>query len=149
MASDDKRLDNFWFMMQALAAGRVVEHSEEYTFRAITREYAMKFNERLSDVRRMDFKGVLLEVLEARLDKLPRADLMEFVRDLLSDDDAERKAAEERMRRYEEQEKERLAKQTSRKAKRKKQKIVTLASPPADPVPVVTRRYDMGDPDKE
>ena len=90
------RVDNFWYMMQVLAAGRTLEGGDEWAFRKITREYAEKFNERLSDVRKMPFQDVLIEVLESRLDGVKRSDLLEFVRELMSDQGSEERARAER-----------------------------------------------------
>jgi len=152
MASNpEEKLNNFWYMMQVLAAGRTAEGSDEWAYRRITREYAQKFNEPLAKVRTMPFQDVLLEVLEARLDNVKRSDLMEFVRDLTTDGDLDAKKAEERLKRYEEEEKERLARVKTRKPKHKKQKIsfAGTAAPKSELIPQIQKTYSMGDPDKE
>lgn len=147
----EEKINNYWFMMQILAAGRSLAGDDEYAFRRITREYSEKYNTPLAEVRKMPFNAVLGEVLEGRLDTMSRKNLMNFIKELLSDGSSEAKALEERMRKYEEEEKTRLETAKTRKPKRKKQKIVFSGTSEAAPqvVPQIQKTYSMGDPDKE
>lgn len=149
-SSPEQKLSNFWYMMQILATSRTLEGSDEWAFRRITREYSQKFHVPLKEVRTMPFGDVLLEVLESRMDGMGRSDLMELVRSVISDADADEKALMERMRRYEEEEKARLEKQKTKKPKVKKQRVVSnVVKEPDRLTPVVSRKYSMGDPDRE
>jgi len=142
----EEKLENFWFLSQILAAGRTLEGGDQWAFRRITREYSIKFSVPLPEVRKMPFQDVLLEVLEARLDSVKRADLIVFIRELLNDENAEAKASEERFKRYEEEEKVRLQKQITRKPKVKKQKLAAMQA--EAPVQIIKRSYSMGNPDE-
>ena len=146
--SPEYKIENFWYMMQVLAAGRTLEADDGWAYRRITREYSIKFGEPLSRVRRMPFEDVLLEVLESRLDSVKRDDLIEFVRELLTDEDAEKRALEERMKRYEEEEKKRLSKQAAKKTRRKKQRVTANVVDSPKMVPVIQKKFEMGDPDE-
>jgi len=144
----EEQLDNFWVRMQVLAAGRTVEGSNEWAYRRITREYAQKFNEPLSKVRTLPFDAVLLEVLEGRLDTVKRGDLMDFIQELLTDQDTEAQAAADRLKRYEEEEKLRLAKEKARKPKRKKQKVSFAGTAPVpELIPQLQKTYSTPDPE--
>lgn len=143
---NEENLDNPFFVASLRAMGASLAKDKLWAFRKITREYSIKYNVPLPQVRKMPFTEVLYEVLEGRLDNLPKKNLIENIRDLLKDPESEETAISERMRKYEEEEKQRMATLKTKKPKVKKQKVTALVEKTET---ILSKKYDLGDPEKE
>jgi len=143
--ANELKLNSSWYAIQVLAAHAALEQSDSWTWRKITREYSQKYNLSLDEVRLKPFKEVLYEVLEGRLDDATRSSMFERIRRLLEDEETNKKVEEERIRRYEQEEKDRLKKQATRKPKVKKQKITSNI---IKEQPILSKTYNMKDPDE-